>query len=687
MNKTLVALKYASALVLTEGQHENKALAASFAAEMMNYGFAPSVELANVLVTLSEQQLAVLHQDVIPALAKIKGADVDYNPMYPNFPAQVMEASDAELFINAILHYWTAGEWTPEYEKMERPARIESVKFHTLGTIDEDGFKQIFTKILASNDSISEDDKAVVKWFLDTQEDLPYPATIPFKENMCYFAGLLMECGEDVSQVAGTATDILRICTVMSGGDVSLAENTKFKSLPRSQRKALTMALENVINEEDIARHRGKWIRLFHNLHVGEYSKKVFDIASKVRNNQTIPTFAGKVQHAIDTNDVRGAVALLKTRPGEFARRLSKLTRMSKRLAGFAAEEFAQVANQVPTRVLMQVLGHFQTRSKVVDKRVVFPKGNTQKALIVRGELPALDNKVLTVINDGISKALIERFGSLESLGKVWIDPELMDCPLPTQMRSASEGAFTVARGSRLPIGDKDTLRLFIYWKGRDIDLSATLHDENFNQVGHVSYTRLRNQEYEACHSGDITSAPNGASEFIDITMPGAVQSGARYVAMNVYVYAGPNFSDHEICYAGWMTREEVGSGEIYDPATVQQRVTLTAQSRMAIPVIFDMVERKAIWLDLATRSRDPFPRGCGFGGNNVENNKASIMDTMEAMALSADKASLYELFSLHAAARGEIVENREDADFVFSVDEGDITPYSVTSINADYLV
>ena len=40
--------------------------------------------------------------------------------MYPNFPQQVADASDAELFINAVIHYISMGSWTPEYEKAPR---------------------------------------------------------------------------------------------------------------------------------------------------------------------------------------------------------------------------------------------------------------------------------------------------------------------------------------------------------------------------------------------------------------------------------------------------------------------------------------------------------------------------------------------------------------------------------------
>lgn len=40
--------------------------------------------------------------------------------MCPNFPQQVAEASDSELFVNAIIHYTSMGSWLPEYEKAPR---------------------------------------------------------------------------------------------------------------------------------------------------------------------------------------------------------------------------------------------------------------------------------------------------------------------------------------------------------------------------------------------------------------------------------------------------------------------------------------------------------------------------------------------------------------------------------------
>lgn len=680
--KTKIALFYKSAIVLPEVANcaVNENLAATIANDMMTLGYIPTKDLLYSMASLSEAELTDLYNDVIPALKSMKGADVNYEPMYPNFPAQVMEASSVELFVNAILHYWTAGEWKPTYPKTMRNFAFEDVKFRELGVISEDEFDGIFGELVRSNESLSDNDKNTIKWFAYSKRGISFQGEIPFKENLCYVASLLLEKDKDVTPFMKTATDVLRVAVALSGGDVSLAEKTKFKSLPRKTRRALVAALENVASEEDINRHRGAWVKLFHSLHIGELgSKRLVAIANKVRNNTKIQTFNGKVEAAVAKKDVNTAVELLVNRPGEFARRIDHLLRIAPRKQSQIVFNFLEVVSKVDTRVLLQLFGNLKTRDEARDKTVVFPKGNVQRAQVVRKQIPALGKTALRELKGGIEKELIQRFSTQESLGKVWIDPDLNSCPLPTQMRSASQGAFQVGRGTRLPIGDKNTLRFFIYWVGRDIDLSATLHDENFKMIEQISYTNLRSRKYEACHSGDITSAPNGASEFIDITMDQAVQYGARYVAMNVYVYSGPTFAEHQKVYAGWMTRSNPNSNEIYDPKTVEQKIDLTAESKVCIPVVFDLVERKAIWTDLNKRAN------YGYGGNNLHSNKAGVEQTLEAIVEKDNKVTLFELFSMHATARGELVDNKEDADVIFSTYEG-ITPYDISVINSEYI-
>jgi hypothetical protein len=692
MNKMTIALKYANALPLPLvkfGNHANSELALSLSAEMMQLGFVPSAPLFASLQASSVDNLTNLHNVIIPILKKMKGAHVKHTPFYPNFPEQVMEMSHFELYMNAIMHYWTLGEWRPSYDELPREYHFENVKFRTIDSISDNSFNRIFVRLLTANESLSETDKEVIKWFMDNVSDLP-TTNIPFKENLCYVAALLLENGRDIAGFVTTTTDVLRIATHLSGGDISLAENTKFKSFNRKTRRTLVQILENVIREEDIVRHKNKWIRLFHSLHVGDFSGRVFRIARMIRQNEKIPTFNSRVEAAIADAAKSGhatqVVELLQYRPGDFARRLGHLLRITRAKLGLV-KTFLSVAGGIPTRVLLQLYGNLKVLGKDTEKRVVFPKGGTQKTRIIKG-LPALQGKAVLRLRAGIKKLLMRRFSMLEKLGKVYIDPNLGVCPLPTQQRSASEGLFQVARGTRLPIGDraKGTLRFFIYWVGRDIDLSATLHDENFKKIEHISYTHLKSAAYQACHSGDIVQAPNGASEFIDITIDSALKTGARYVVMNVLVYAGPNFKDHEECFAGWMTRTKPNSNAIFEPKTVEQKVDLRADAQNCIPVIFDLQERKAIWVDLTTKRHVWDGGRRRLVGNNVEANIASIEEVVNAMVSLENKTTLQELFEMHAEARGELVEDREEADNVFAID-GDVTPYDISVINSEYVV
>lgn len=685
MDKLSISLKKLRALPLDVGgaspfRVDNPILAATFAANMMSKGFAPTEKLLATLCELDSNKLASLHETTMMHLSREKGAHVKHRPMYPNFPAQVMDAAEVELFFNAIIHYATGGEWLPEFLEEDRPYFSEKVNYQTIDLATEEDFLRIFTKLLSSNDSISEDDKKIVEWFYHSGLPLIYPENFPFKENLCLAASYAYRKGQDISPCVKTATDLLRVVTYLSDGDISLAENTKFKSFKRKDRKIFAKILESVATLEDLNRHRGKWVRLFHSLHIGDFSKKLYGMAKTLRENEKVETFNTKVEAAIKSNDFSATAKILAKRPGEFARRLDHLLREAPvAMAEEIADNFIKVSDQLPTRLICQLLGHFNVRNSI-ESRVVFPKGSTQKARLLPMPSSTIAESTVTKLTDSLKSVLSERFSKLEDLGKVYLDPALAGCPLPTAQRSASPNSRVVARGTRLPFGDKtkNTLRFFVYWVGEDIDLSATFHDENFNLREHVSYTNLRSKKYQACHSGDITYAPNGASEFIDITIEQAASLGMRYVVMNTYVYSGPTFKDHSTCFGGWMTRSKPKSNEIYDAKTVECKVDLTSKSRACIPAVFDLYTREAIWCDLTFNQN-------AWQANNVENNAARTQDVLKSIVNLHNKFTLYDLFKLHAESRGELVSSKEEADIVFSLSDG-ITPYDIMEINSEYL-
>ena len=224
-----------------------------------------------------------------------------------------------------------------------------------------------------------------------------------------------------------------------------------------------------------------------------------------------------------------------------------------------------------------------------------------------------------------------------------------------------------------------NTLRFFIWWmNGRDrtdLDLSAAFYDSSFRFIDTVSYYNLKN--FGGHHSGDITDAPKGAAEFIDVDLSKMAGKGVRYVMMVVTSFTNQPFYELPECFAGWMAREKPNSGEIFEARTVQDKVDLASDTRYAIPVIFDLEGGEAIWCDLALRNYPTF--------NNIDNNLKGASLMLRSM-LALNTPNLYQLFCLHAEARGERVDNREQASVTFSVDDGSVSAFDMEKISAEFL-
>lgn len=657
---------------------------ASLLKNLESLGFTASAALIAHLRTCSVEQLERLSAELVPALRQLVGAHVAYTPMYPNFPAQVMQASRAELYLNAILHYLTHGR--PRYEKQRRTPLLERADLRVIDLGDDADFRAICTTLLAARSALSPTDRADLAWFFQSYGDQAIaliPREVPLRENVALLATLLLRHTsrgvEVLRHYVKTATDVLRLAVALSDGDVSLAAATKFRRFSRPERRLLLELLEESGSiTEDMLRYVEPWKRLGERLHPGEYavrfprSATAFDI---IRNDRPFATFRSKVEGAIGAGRLDEALALLRGRPGELARRLDHLLRRAEQ-PDRVVQAFGDAAAQVSTAVLLQCLAHFNQRPAGHPLRSFFPKGEVAKAQVIANALPPLD----AALCDGV--VAICR----ETLGKVFVDERLRDYPVPLTQRSASKALRTIPRGSRLPLDAGSTVRFFLWWKegevngkptGRvDIDLSAVLYNADWRYVEHISYTNLKSEKYRAVHSGDIVTAPNGACEFIDLDIESVVRYGGRYVVTALNSFSGQPYCDLPECYAGWMLRRAPQSGEVFEPQTVQQKIDVAANTRICIPVILDLVARQVIWADLAMRRN---PRWF----NNVEGNQKGMLLMGQALT-SLVKPDLYELFTLHAAARGTPAP-RGAAKMVFAPD-GTVTPFDIGVILAEYL-
>ncbi len=671
---------------------------ATVAKNLESLGYTLSVELMEACRRIELAELSQLNKELLEILSIQKGADHTFRPMYPGFPQQVMDMSEGELYLNAILHYLTAGKYLPEeppkklfgiFKVKGRPPLIENTDLKAIGLCTLADFEAIFTRLAGSSTAISPSDKEdlteYVKLYGNQIERL-LPQSMSNRENKIAVISALIahtNIGETLArQSCSTATDVLRLATGMSSGDVSLALAGKLRNFKRSERRLLLEILEGQSNlEEDMLRWKKRWIRLGERLHPGEYASRYPRAAAAfnlLRNNLPYETTDSKLERLLEARQVKEALQILKERPGMLARRLDHLLRLDKEMQQDVALTFAQVASKVSTVVLLQLRHHFKIRCEKRDLRVFLPKGVVAKAQAEVNCLSDLPPSLCEMVTSICTKALEERFAKLPALGTVYLDPALKDYMVPFALRSASKALRTISRGSRVPLPDAtDTLRFFVWWKNgiarTDLDLSAAMFDDQFKFISAITFYNLKN--FGGHHSGDIVDAPQGASEFIDISMARCLELNVRYIVMVIKSYTMQPYCDLPECFAGWMSRQQPGSGEIYEPKTVVDKLDISSDSQIAIPAIFDLVAKKVIWVDLSLTS---YP---GWS-NTIAVNRKGIQVSLQAM-VEMSKPDLYDLLSMHARARGTLVESRDNADVVYSADD---LPFDLTHIASQFM-
>lgn len=686
---------------------KNKQIVATMNKNIEVFGYTMSEALFDKLVHMKAKNREVVYDALVNGLKELTGADKVYNPMYPNFPESVMEKDDFELYFNAIVHYWSFGTLLPYEEKKERAPLFNTAKVKVLDAGSFDDLNDIFNNLCASKTSLSKSDVDDMIFILNSAK-VTLPDEIPFKENVACVCRLFVDTGVDTDgslckKYVKTATDVLRLVTAMSDGDVSLAENTKFRNLKRSERRIIMNLLAGCGNAaEDMSRYAGKWTRVGEKLHPGEFAKnerytKVVQAFGVIRNDGKIQSFAGKVDAAVASGNVNTVVSMLKKRPGEFARRIDFLLRTFDKDADRKAVimGFASVAKDVSSTVLLQVREHFINKlDGSDDMRVFFPKGNLARSYYVKNDkTEAIPEDTMKMVIAVCENALVNIYGNREFLGKVYIDEVLKDYTVPFSLRSAGKTMTAVSRGSRIAIDDNTKIiRPFIWWTNTkddiiDVDLSVAVFADDWNCLEHVSYNNLESDRFGICHSGDIINGGpvdgEGAAEFIDLDIDKALSAGARYAVFNVYNFSNENFSKMEHAAFGFMTRNDMKIGEIFEPSTVKQRMDLASATTTCIPVIFDLKERVFVWCDMALTADHV---RAGFGGINVESNLPSVVVTCKAM-VDVKKPNLYDLFTFNAKARGVITDNPDEADINFGLDDNcDVKPSDIDVIVGKYL-
>ena len=667
-----------------------RAQVASAVREIASFRCVLSEPLIEQIGRLSATELKHWLRDIVRVLRRRSGAHVHHRPLYPDFPEQVLTASEAELYLNAVMHYLTLRR-LPATEA-SRPPLLEGNFIPWViepGSLPE--FESLLEPLVSSRTSLSEEETADVVWFVRTYKSDVFrllPAAIPFREIRAQVgSALILHVAGDarvdtfLERNVETATDVLRLVIALNGGDVSLATaSTRFKAMKRSMRRQLLRLLDHTPNAtEDVMRHAERWKRLAEVLHPGDYADKyprALAAITAARRNESPTSFGSRVETLFAQRDIAELVPVLQSRPGEFARRLDATLRSATEPES-VLDAFEAVAEQVSSPVLLQLLAQVRA-PRPLPLRAFTPKGSFAKIFGIQDRREPLTPEVLARAARICEDALVKRFASLPPMGRCFIDPTLRDYRVPLAQRASSKSLRTLVRGSRLPMPDTRFIRLFLWWKNgsarTDIDLSAAFFDANFVFKQTVAYYNLR--DFGGYHSGDIVDAPDGASEFIDLDLDVLVEKGIRYVVTSINSFTEQPYCDLPECFAGWMARADTASGEVFEPRTVFDRIDIASDTQICLPFVMDLQERRVIWADLGLTSS---PRW-----NNVGNNLSGISLMLRAL-VHTPRPELETLFDLHVRARGERVASPQQAQAVFAPDQG-ITPFDTDLIRSRFL-
>ena len=580
--------------------------------------------------------------------------------------------------------------------------------------------KHVFESLLTSSTPLDGTQKDSLELLL-REFPLPEKVGISMKETAMLVVKLLVEQGkgDEASKLLKTPTDVLRYLWYEKTGYVQIiepktlvaharklyyhlwgpldrgadaAQDMKKKLMLKYDRKAcLRVALWlNAIPmtaqqaAENMNPKRGMWVRMIRALRLGEYSRKngfghlaeILDVFYK----QDYTTWQGRVDKARTENNAEGTMALLKERPGLFARCLFAT------MLRFGSDEvlnaFGEIADKLPARLLLSLGNVAETYFDPKEPRLARPiTGVTHKiepnkllALYSDDELKAM----VSAVKELYTASMERRFAAQPTEAKtIYIDPALRNIPVSVGDRSATvQDASCALMGTRFPV-EGDAVRLFLQWgKGLhaqhlDMDLSARIALAD-GKVSECAYYSL--QGVGAKHSGDIRSIPEmvGTAEYIELSLPELEAAHAKYVIFTCNAYSTGALSPNLV--VGWMDsanpmKISEKNGVAYDPSCVQHMVRI-GEGNLSKGLVFgvlDVSKREIVWLEM------PF---------TAQTMRGADATSIEALLHKLEtKLTIGQLLDIKAKAqRLTMAENAEEADEAYTY-EWALNPADVTKL------
>ena len=617
----------------------------------------------NIVLYKGEKRAAL---SFVRLAAHMLGENVP-EPFYQGFPKSLAFLSREAYFLDQALHYirtYGFGDFSEAgrsvfEEPVLRQVFSEKAPLRYFAVLSQEEAKE---KILEAAKDLLRSTRPLPRHqyllLLEAIRDYRLRATaIPCKETA---VSLLVDTGKITPYAKGLwGSDLVKVTEAILRRrypDSSLRQ----LSLKTRDKKLLSRLLDYLfahkrVNTKTCYEKKATMAGILHHIHYKPKCEAAEKFLAAMRGKENRSAYSA-FEAALARGDALGAAELLRREKGASALSRNLLFLLSRASAEDAGKILSMIEGASPM-VFWQLLLKTKEETGVKGTRAFAFHHNGLR--IVHNETP----KEASRRKSGLTKELAERlYPVLEAhlaayykgkLGRVYIDEDMKRVAIPLEESTSMGGAGVLPAGSYIPLGEGKKLRVFTYWeKVNDIDLSALAYAKT-GEMTEFSWRTMFELFGEAIlFSGDQTSGYEGGSEYFDIDLDKFRKRfpKADYVIFYNNVYSATNF-DECICRAGFMQRDILDTGEVFEPRTVETSFRINCPSTSAYLLALDVRRRRVVWLN----------KGKAFGG--IVAALSGEIDILRLMHRT-DYANLYGFFSMLAS---EVVDTPEKAEVVLS--------------------
>lgn len=485
-------------------------------------------------------------------------SSVKAEPMYPNFPKQVMEIEEATYRFHQLVYYFSVYDiedlfdvevsqgWLPPMEKTEKSERDERLLPYKVITLleGESVFTQPLQWILRKKTRMTLPEQEMIFQCIELlgvekMVEVMTGEMVGFKQNLMVLCNAILDNTD-----AETAVCLLKVLCQHTGDVLKVCDYslTRHKyHFTKAQKRVWVRVLESypiVDFRSNVVLSAKKGERAELVLRYLDYnnfsrSKLHAKVVQDLRNGKLRSWFS-QLDRVMQAGDEDEILAFIMQKPGMLLRMVNQLVKNGVSMDKIVST-LIQKADALSLPTLVSVIQHFMQEEKVD-------------------------------IADGLKLVLEAALQTKETPlqgKKVFLDNTLFDLDASYIGRNMEGGYYHEGLAVRIP-EDVKFLRFFVYWNDKkrvDIDLHSVALS-NDGHTYHVGWNGHFKKE-GIVTSGDITHSD--AAEYIDISLENQT---CEMVIPTIQVFSGGTFKNIQTCYVGMMAVKKNGEAvKLYDPA------------------------------------------------------------------------------------------------------------------------